>query len=951
MLKKILLFFLFALAGISTFHAQNMAYGYIKDEGLKPLDDVEITIKGSEMVKTDSTGYFEVVNLKEGYYQMLISKPNFDLKVMDFTITGKNNNLSEIVLYASLGNVDQGLTVIENNGDDENSSQSSTVGLLQSSTDIFSRLASFDLGAYWFRPRGIDGRAGEIFMNGASMVRADNGTVDFGNWGGLNEITRYPEVAVNHAPSEYTFGGMSSVFYKNTKASEYRKGFQLTQSLTNRNYRNRTSLRFSSGMDNKGWAVTLMAARRWAEEGIQEGTFYDGYGAYIGIEKKLSDRHNITFNAIGAPSIRSTASPATQEIYNYRGVHYNAYWGFQDGEKRNERVRRSFQPLLQLQHFWKMKANAALWTTLSYQFGRDKASRLDWQNVPNPSPAYYRNLPGYFNYLDPNAIVVNADGSQTSAQEAYQTSLENWNSGNTDVTQINWNRLYSANMLQSVDTYYGARGKRALYFMVNDVSADKIWNAATHFTYNFSASSKFFLNVSYQNYRSDQYREVEDLLGANFALNRDPFAATNQPGKSGLYNEGEISVAKEEGDRINYNFIFRREEIKVNPSLKFSVRNFDLFISGSAVYTTSSREGKFRHYLYEDAFGKSENLHFSNYGLKGQAIYRMNGRNFLIFNGAVFNQAPFLEDLFINPRVNSVTAPHVKSTAYIANDLSYVLAAPKIKLRFTVYLIESENETNVQRFFADGIALISTGDGGVSNIVQSAYLTQVMSNVEKRNSGVELGIEYKITPSLSFQGLGSYGQFIYKNNPTTYFASDAIGNFADGNSFVSLGEAYLKNYYQGGTPQKAYSAGFRYSSPKYWWAGLSYNYLEDNYLDPSSLLRTASFLQNSTSSTPDVNATESEVRRLLEQKKLPSANFINVNAGKSWIFGKVYVLVTASVNNLFDNTKYITGGFEQTRNVKFPAFKEDSDRLLPLFGPKYFYTQGRSYFINAQLRF
>ena len=150
---------------------------------------------------------------------------------------------------------------------DESSNQVSTVGLLQSSQDVFNRIAAFDLGFYWFRPRGIDGRTGETMMNGVSMVKSDNGNVDFSNWGGLNEITRYPEIATNHSPSEYAFGGTSGVIYKNTKASEYRKGFQFTQSLTNRNYRNRTSLRYSSGMSKSGWAFTLMGARRWAEEG------------------------------------------------------------------------------------------------------------------------------------------------------------------------------------------------------------------------------------------------------------------------------------------------------------------------------------------------------------------------------------------------------------------------------------------------------------------------------------------------------------------------------------------------------------------------------------------------------------------------------------------------------------------------------------------------------------
>jgi hypothetical protein len=51
-------------------------------------------------------------------------------------------------------------------------------------------------------------------INGVSMAGADNGDVDFSTWGGLNEITRYPEIATNHAPSEYAFGSYWSILQK-----------------------------------------------------------------------------------------------------------------------------------------------------------------------------------------------------------------------------------------------------------------------------------------------------------------------------------------------------------------------------------------------------------------------------------------------------------------------------------------------------------------------------------------------------------------------------------------------------------------------------------------------------------------------------------------------------------------------------------------------------------------
>ena len=954
MIKKLSLISLFTMLPASFFFAQTTVYAYLKDADGKPVENAEIDLKGSgNDVKADKIGYFQFVDLKTGHYQIVITKPNFETKVMEFDINDeKKKDLGVVTLYSSLTGADQGLAIIESSGDEENASQGTTIGLLQSSQDVFSRIAAYDLGAYWFRPRGIDGRSGETMMNGVSMVKSDNGNVDFGNWGGLNEITRYPEISANHAPSEYSFGGASSVIYKNTNASEYRKGFQATYSLTNRNYRNRASLRYTSGMSRTGWAFTAMAARRWAQEGIQEGTFYDAWGGFLGIEKKFSDSHSMTFNTFAAPYRRSTSSPSTQEVYDYRGVHYNSYWGWQDGKKRSERVKSGFQPIFQIQDFWKINDKSSLRTAISYQFGKDKGARLDWQSVQNPSPTYYRYLPSYYDSLDPNASVSVPNGeTPTTAQQAYQDALAGWQNGDPAYTQLNWDALYRRNSSQPAGEYFGVNGKRALYFQVADVSDDKIFNAGTHYVYNFNNTSKLLLNVSYENYKSELYREVKDLLGADFALNRDPFAATNQPGKSGLYNEGETNVTKRVGDKINYNYSFARQEVKVNPGLKVEAGKFDVFVSGLAGYSTSFREGHYNHYLYKDSYGKSADYNFWNFGLKGQVIYKMNGRNFLVYNGAYFSQAPFLEDLFINPRVNASVAPNVENTIVNANDLSYVINSPFFKMRLTGYLVETQNDTNVQRFFADGIQLESSGQDGTIANVQSAFVTQVMTNVEKRNMGGELGVDVKILPTLSVQGLASYGQFTYRNDPNVYFASDATGTFADGKSYLDLGKAYLKDSKQGGTPQQGYSLGFRYNSTKYWWFGANWNYLDDNFLDPSALLRTERFVQNPVTGTPYAGLDESELRRVLAPTKLPSAAFINANVGKSWRLGAYYVLLTASVNNILDNTKYITGGFEQTRRVTFPGYVEENSREFPLFGPKYWYTQGRSYFVNLQVRF
>lgn len=952
MTKKIISIPFLTVFSTAVLYAQTTVYGYLKDVNGKPIERAEVELKGVGNPQiADKIGYFQFVDIKPGTYQIVVTKPNYETKVIDFNVEDRDRrkDVGVISLSSSFTSADLGIALLDNNAIDEEASTQSTLGLLQSSRDVYTSIASYDLGFYWFRPRGVDGRLSETMMNGISMAKQTNGFIDFGNWGGLNEITRYPEIAINHAPSEYAFGGIGSVVYKNTKASEYRKGSQLTYSLTNRNYRNRLSYRFSSGMNKKGWAFTGMIARRWAKEGIQEGTFYDGYGAYLGIEKRINSNRTLTFNIIGAPYKRSTASPNTQEVFDYRGVHYNAYWGYQDGQKRSERVRENFQPLFQLSDYWKINDKTNLWTTVSYQFGKNKGSRLDWFRVQNPSPTYYRRLPSFFSSQFDKA---RTPAEMEALMSPYNEADQAWKSGTPTITQIDWDEIYRKNQSQPEGNYYGVNGRRALYFMVDDVNDDKIWNVNSHLTYDFNDKTRFILNVSYQNYFSNQYREVKDLLGADFALNVDPFAATNNPNTSGQFNDGETNVTKKVGDRIGYDYNFGRQEVKVNPALKLSLNKFDVFISGLLGYSTSYREGNFRHFLYQNSSqGRSQNYDFLNFGLKGRLTYKIDGRHFLVYNGGYYSQAPFLEDLFINPRLSNTVAPNIRNTIVNANDLSYVISSPFVKLRLTGYLINTYNDTGVQRFFADGIQLTNMAENGTSTTVQSAFVTQVLSNAKRRNMGAELGVDVKITPTLSLQGMANYGDYTYQNNPNLYFVSEAVGRYKNGLPYENYGVSYLKGYKQGGTPQMATSLGLRYNSPKFFWIGANWNFLGYNYLDPAALLRTESFVNSSFTGTPYSNATEEELKRVLAPHQLPSAHFLNINAGKSWLIGRYNMMISATVNNVLNNKNYATSGFEQVRNTNYQSFSQDFNRDTPLFAPKLWYTQGRSYFVNLQFRF
>ncbi len=744
--------------------------------------------------------------------------------------------------------------------------------------------------------------------------------------GGLNDVTRYPYESVdNLTPSEYTFGNLGGVVYYNTRASSYRKQTSLAYSFTNRSYNHRLMATHSTGLSKNGWAFTVSGSRRWAEEGIIDGTLQDSYAYFAAVEKQFSSRHAINLTAFGSPTYRGTNAPNTQEVYDIMGKNYNSYWGWQDGEKRNSRIRKTFEPMFMLTDYLKIGNNSNWTNTISYQIGKDSRSRLDWFHAKDPNPTYYRNLPGY-------AVQhINSDGGVeiTAAEQAiYNAGVEEWRN-NDNVSQIDWTSLYSANKqrmnMNGVD-------EGAAYTLVNDVNKDKTLNFVSHFDTKLASNWKLNINFNYQNLVSDNFREIKDLLGANYAndLNAFMFNAPND-----MDNQGRRLHV---GDRTQYSYDLLRNQFALNVSTEVDFAKWNIVGSVFSSYSESQRDGHFRHSRFQSK-GKSGVFDSFDAGVKGKITYKINGKNFIVYNGGFFSLAPTLNEIFISPRVTNMITPSVQNQMVSSNDLTYIMRGQILKLRIGGYYTTINNATEISRYFAD----ITDGNGNSGN----ALVAEVLSGIDKTYKGIEVGAEVKITPTLSANAVASIGDYKVTNNPKVATFDDNFG-YRDSDFW---GKTSLKDYKIAGTPQKAYSFGLRYNSPKYWWIGASANYLQDQFLDFSALNKTERMYMNPSSGDPYSGATPEEIVRITAQRKFDNEFMLNANVGKSFLIGKYRMGISVSVNNILNNRDYVTGGFEQGRNVNFTEAFQDSQRQNPYFSPKLWYDKGRTFFTNIYLRF
>lgn len=925
-MKKLVLSTLLVLQAVFVFAQQNPALkGKVIDaKSQKPLQNVVATIQSTnQSALTDFDGNFVFQTIPTGEQVLTIKTSGYTQQtfMLEPSANGETLDLGVVVLEEDITSEQQLslVTITENDLGDDNSGSESTSGLLQATRDTYQQAAAFNWGLARFRIRGLDNEYGVTMINGLSMNKLYDGRPQWSNWGGLNDATRNQEFTMGSAPSDYTFGSALGTQEINTRASFYRPGTRISMSGTNTNYSWRMMGTHASGMNKDGWAFVVSASRRWAEEGYFEGTDYSANSLFASVEKKINDKHSLNLTAIYAQNSRGKNSPNTKEVNDLMGIQYNSYWGWQDGKKRNSRDKDVEEPIVMLSHYWKITEKTTLNTNVAFQTGSIGNSRLDYQLGNNPDPTYYRNLPSYYS---------NLNGGLDPIENAYYSSAFRSRS------QIDWNAMYEANRTSDFPG-------RSVYVLYEDRTDDNQLSANSILNSSISENVSLTAGANFRKLRSQNYQNLLDLLGGQYFLDIDPFY-TGDASQSDLNNPNRQIG---ENETYGYNYLLHALTFDGFTQFKFTYDKADFYLAQSFSRTEYQREGLYRNGIYADnSYGKGESITFENFGFKGGLTYKLNGKNYLDFNGLYQTKAPSLRNSFSNARMNNVITPDLTSEKITSADASYILRAPKFKARLTGFYSKIQDATEIAFFYGEGIG----GDDGGD---EDTFVSEIVTGIDKQNMGAELGLEYQITSTIKATVAASYGQYIYSDNAKLKTNDDALAA-AGNNSLTDFGTVYIKDYHQPGMPQTAASFGLEYRDPNFWWVGANINYLANSYIDIANILRTDNFVIDSDGFGYQ-NATPENVTKLLKQEKFDSFALLNLTGGKSWRISKANrntVGFFASINNLLD-IEYKTGGFEQSRKATFPDLQADLANGTPSFGPKYFYGYGRTFFVNFYINF
>lgn len=787
--------------------------------------------------------------------------------------------------------------------DEESGASTYIPGLLHSSRDVYTNNTGYTFSIAWFKTRGLDSKYQTISMNGLIMRNLVTGRASYSQWGGLNHVFRYPENILNNNPATFTFGSIGGASNYTIRPSTFRQQIRATYSLSNRSYNNRLMVTGATGLMKNNWAFTASLSARFGNAiSFVDGTHYDGLSYFLSGEKKINEEHSLVLSAFGAYTDRATQGNAVQELYDLLGTnYYNPNWGLQNGEVRAARVKKTHEPVILLSHYFKpIDKKYTIISTLGSTFGKAKSSSLDWYDVPDPRPDYYRYLPSY------------------QEDTLVQGMIANEWLNDISVRQINWDDIYNVNQ-------YNAEINQRAQYILKDYVNDHIQIAgASNIVAQLTQHLKLSAGIDVRGFRQRNYQQINDLLGGSYWMDVDKYAEGDSPDNPDvLYNDLDNKDAiLGVGDKYGYDYALNVYKQNLWVMNKFSYNVIDFHVGAQVGATQYWRTGFMRNGLFpENSKGNSAVKNFIDLGLKAGITYKINGRNYLILNASGSSDAPSVTNVFLSPRTHNQYVNSLNNEKVVSGDLTYMMTYPKVKMRLTGFYTHIFDMSKLTTFYHDDYA---------------ALVNYSMTDINQQYMGIEFGIEVKIGEMFYIVGAANIGNYTYTNNPNVTITADNGYDILSADNVSASHTVYFKNFHVAGTPQIAGTLGLKFNH-NYWWANLNVNYFDGIYVDMNPERRT-------TAARGTLDANSDLYHAIADQTKLKGQITVDASLSKSWKVKRYLIGFNVSVSNVLNNRNLVTTAWEQYRF----DYKENNVNKYPI---KYYYAFGTTFYAGINFTF
>jgi outer membrane receptor protein involved in Fe transport len=369
--------------------------------------------------------------------------------------------------------------------------------------------------------------------------------------------------------------------------------------------------------------------------------------------------------------------------------------------------------------------------------------------------------------------------------------------------------------------------------------------------------------VDFRYYKGEHYQIVTDLLGGEYFPDdndvNNPNRALQVGDKRSYYNDG---IVLWEGGFVQG---------------EYSKDNLSAFATFQASNTSYQRVDYF-NYSDSDPNQTSPVYNFFAFGTKGGANYNLSKNHNVFANLGYFERAPFFNTVF--PVFTNEANTAAENEKVLSYELGYGYRSTKFSANVNVY-----RTTWTDKTFQ--VTVPNQGPEGTN-------LFGNVLGVEAIHQGLEIDFLYEPIEGLTFNGMGSFGDWRWNNN------IENVSIFDENNVEVRTVSLFIADTKVGGSAQTTAMGRVSYEILEGLKIRGEYSYFDNIYARFDVLSRT-------TEESAGVNPWQAE-----------SFGLVDLNASYRFpISDKVKASVSGNVYNVFD-TYYIKNASQNSQDVNNP---------------------------------
>ena len=649
--------------------------------------------------------------------------------------------------------------------------------------------------------RGFKTENVAALINGIPVNDMEWGGLYWSNWAGLSDVTASMQTQRGLGAAIVSVPSVGGTINITTKTLDVKRGGNVFYGMGNDGM-NHIGFSASTGVNSKGWAITLLGARKWGDGYIQ-GTDFNAYTYFLNISKRLNDNHQLSLTAFGSPQVHYKRSSQDglsimgwQNVKNYMDgesmYKYNPTFGYdRDGQVRSSNKNVYHKPQISLNHIWqineKSSLSSAVYASLASGYGYSGQGRGSYNGSSLSNSSWYGASNGTL-----NTLFRRADGTFDYAA----------------IQEMNMASTTGSNMIMS-----------------KSVNSHNWFGLVSTYKNELLPKLNLTAGIDLRYYVGYHKNEIVDLYDGEYFMDdssrKGVKAANNAAAADPNWRYEKLGV----GDVVyrNYDGHTLQEGAYAQLEYTFLDNKLTTVLAGSMSNTSYWRVD---HFYYDKEHEKSATVNFLAGTVKGGANYNIDRHNNVYFNGGYITRAPFFSGgAFLQATTSNATNPNAVNEKVASFEVGYEYHSPAFTATFNAYWTKWMDKTSTRSSEMDN------GDRYMFN----------MQGVDARHMGVEVNFTYRPVRWMDVNGMISVGDWVWDSNATGYFYNSygqpitntktgdlASGIFAEDHARAVLNQKGRK---VGGSAQTTGYLGVNFRPLKGWRVGVDWTFNARNYSD------------------------------------------------------------------------------------------------------------------------